>query len=80
MALNALKRLIKPRYRVVVEMSNSGAVYLQRKNVFGKWVYVCDVFGAIEFEFVRHAFAYIEALHVRRIPEVSMLVTFEGEL
>lgn len=79
MAINALKRIKSPRYRVVVEMSNNGAVFMQRQNFWGKWVYVCDVFGAIEFEFARHAFAYIEALHVRRKPEISMLVTFEGE-
>lgn len=79
MALDALKRIIRPRYRVVVDMEGNGAVYIQRQGFWGKWHYVSDVFGAIEFEFTRHAFAFIETLHERRKYDVSMLVTFEGE-
>ena len=50
MVRNALKRLFKPEYRVIIEMSENCAVYIQRKNIFGsKWHYVSDVLGAIEF-------------------------------
>lgn len=80
MVLNALKRLFKPEYRVIIEMSENGAVYIQRKNIFGrKWHYVSDVLGAIEFESVVSAFMFIDVMHEYREYEVSMLIRFDGE-
>lgn len=80
MVRNALKRLIKPVYRVVVEMSEGGAVYVQRKNMFGKgWHYISDVFGAIEFESVVSAWAYIDVTHEYREYECSLLFRFDWE-
>lgn len=79
-ALKAIKEFFKPRYRVILEMSENGAIYIQRQSLFGsKWHYVCDVFGAIEFESIMSAFCYIEVMHEGKEYEVSMLIRFEDE-
>lgn len=79
-ALKAIKEFFKPRYRVILEMSEGGAVFAQRKSLIGdKWHYVSDVFGAIEFESIMSAFCFIEVTHEGREYEVSLLIRFEDE-
>lgn len=78
--IKKVKEFFKPRYRVILEMDENGAVYVQRKSLIGdKWHYVCDVFGAIEFESIMSAFCFIEVMHEGKEYEVSMLIRFEGE-
>lgn len=78
-ALKAIKEFFKPRYRVIIEMDDNGAVYLQRENLFGTWIYVSDVLGAIEFESVMSAFCYVEVTHENRDYEISILIRWEDE-
>ena len=81
MVRNALKRLFKPEYRVVIEMSENGAVYVQRKNLFGrKWHYISDMFGAVEFESVSGACCYIDVKHEYREYDLHILIRFEDEV
>lgn len=78
MAFNALKRIINPAYRVVVDMEH-GAIFIQRQNFWGKWKYLEDALGNMEFSFVHHAFSYIDVMNERRNYSVSLLIRFKGE-
>lgn len=77
MVIDALKRIIKPVYRVVLDM-RSGYVYIQRKNLFGRWHYVKDSLGAIELTSVNAAFAVVHHFHDVRNYEVILFIDFEG--
>lgn len=79
MAFNALKRIIKPVYRVVLDMERGGAIFIQRKNFWGKWKYLEDALGNMEFSFVHHAFSYIDVMNEHRNYSVSLLIRFKGE-
>lgn len=78
MAFNALKRIINPVYRVVVDMEH-GAIFIQRQNFLGKWKYLEDALGNMEFSFVHHAFTYIDVMNEHRNYSVSLLIRFKGE-
>lgn len=78
MVIDALKRIIKPVYRVVLDMQ-SGYVYIQRQNIFGRWRYVQDGLGAIELTSVAAAFAVIHHFHEVRSYDVSLYVDFDGD-
>lgn len=77
MVIDALKRIIKPVYRVVLDM-RTGYVYIQRKGIMGRWHYVEDGLGAIELTSVNAAFAVVHHFHEVRSYEVSLFVDFEG--
>ena len=77
--IKKVKEFFKPRYRVILEMDENGAVYVQRKSLLGSWYYISDVFGAIEFESIMSAFCFIEVMHEGKEYEVSVLIRFEGE-
>lgn len=77
--IKKVKEFFKPRYRVILEMDENGAIYIQRENLLGSWYYISDVFGAIEFESIMSAFCFIEVQHMNRDYEVSIVIRWEDE-
>ena len=78
MVLAALRRIYRPQYRVTLELP-SGEIHLQRQGFFGRWHYVTDSLGAVEFCKVVHAFAFADTLHDVRKYDIHLLITFEEE-
>lgn len=76
MVLDALKRIVKPEYRVIMEMPGGG-IFVQRKGFFGRWRYVEDSLGAVEFCKVVHAFAFVDTLHDVRSYDIHLVINFE---
>lgn len=77
MVFNALKRLIKPEYRIVA-CTDCKVYYVQKYNAFRKrWEYVCDdSFGIFASEFARYSGAamFIKGLHRFRSYKLRLLV------
>lgn len=77
MVFNALKRLLKPKYRIVA-CTECKTYYLQRRSVLhGRWEYLTDdalgVF-ATEFSSYSEARDYVKGLHRFRDHKLSLLI------
>lgn len=76
MVFNALKRLIKPEYRVVY-CTELKIYHLQKRTVIsGRWEYVIDYYGIFALEFYRYSDArdWAKSSHRFRNSKICLLV------
>lgn len=77
MVINALKRLIRPEYRIVC-CTECKVYYLQRRSTWrGRWEYLTeDSFGLFAMEFARYSSAamYAKTAHRFRKSRLRLLV------
>lgn len=76
---DALKRIITPEYRVVLEMKEHGTIYIERRTLWGDWQELKWLRDRMEFDTCNHAYAYIDNLHEIRKYNVHLLAKWETE-